>query len=110
MASRKLVSNVATVLIFLLIPLSCALNPVTGKRELMLVTESDEIALGKQADQQIAQTYGIYESPALTNYVNRIGQGISEVTQRPNLECHLQVLDTPVINAFAGPGGASVGY
>jgi predicted Zn-dependent protease len=105
MASRKLVSTVATILIFFLIPLSCALNPVSGKRELMLVTESDEIALGKQADQQIGQTYGIYESSALTNYVDRIGQDMSKVTQRPDLEYHFQVLDTPVINAFAGPGG-----
>jgi predicted Zn-dependent protease len=105
MASRKAVSAVATILIFLLIPLSCAINPVTGKKEFMLVTEQDEISLGKQADQEVGQTYGIYENPALSNYVNGIGQSISKNTQRPNNEYHFKVLDTPVINAFAVPGG-----
>ena len=105
MARRKLVSAVATILIFLLLPLSCALNPVTGKKEFMLVTEKDEIALGKQADQEIGRTYGIYDNSPLSNYVNRVGQSISKTTQRPNIEYHFQVLDTPVVNAFAGPGG-----
>ncbi len=105
MASRKLVCTAAALLMFLLVTLSCALNPVTGKKEFMLVSESDEIALGKQADQEIGQTYGIYESSALAGYVNQIGQRMSKVTQRPDLEYHFQVLDTPVINAFAGPGG-----
>jgi predicted Zn-dependent protease len=105
MASRNAVSVVATILIFLLIPLSCAINPVTGKKEFMLVTEQDEISLGKQADQEVGQTYGFYENPALSEYVNRIGQSISKNTQRPNNEYHFKVLDTPVINAFAVPGG-----
>jgi len=84
MACRNAVSVVATILLFLLIPLSCAINPVTGKKEFMLVTEQDEISLGKQADQEVGQTYGFYENSALTDYVNRIGQSISKNTQRPN--------------------------
>jgi predicted Zn-dependent protease len=71
----------------------------------MLVTESDEVALGAQSDQGITQTYGVYDDSELAGYVNRLGQSMSEVTQRPNLEYHFQVLDTPVVNAFAGPGG-----
>jgi predicted Zn-dependent protease len=105
MASRNAVSVVAIILIFLLIPLSCAINPVTGKKEFMLVSEQDEISLGKQADQEVGQTYGFYENPALSEYVNRVGQSISKNTQRPNNEYHFKVLDTPVINAFAVPGG-----
>ncbi|MFH1311942.1 MAG: M48 family metalloprotease [Candidatus Eisenbacteria bacterium] len=105
MASRRSVFAVVAVLMLLLIPLACAINPVTGKKEFMLVTEGDEIALGKQADQEIGQTYGIYDNSGLSNCANRIGQDMSKVTQRPNLEYHFQVLDTPVINAFAGPGG-----
>jgi predicted Zn-dependent protease len=105
MASRNAVSVVAIILIFLLIPLSCAINPVTGKKEFMLVSEQDEISLGKQADQEVGQTYGFYENPALSEYVNRVGQSISKNTQRPNNEYHFKVLATPVINAFAVPGG-----
>jgi predicted Zn-dependent protease len=105
MASRKSVFTVVAVLMLLLVTLSCAINPVTGKKEFMLVTESDEIALGKQADQEISQTYGIYDNSALATYVSRVGQSVSKTTQRPNNEYRFQVLDTPVINAFAGPGG-----
>lgn len=105
MTSRNAVSVVATIFLFLLIPLSCAINPVTGKNEFMLVSEQDEIALGKQADQEVGQTYGFYENQALADYVNRIGQNIAKNTQRPNNEYHFKVLDTPVVNAFAVPGG-----
>jgi predicted Zn-dependent protease len=99
-----LVAVVAT-LIVLSILLSCATNPVTGKRELMLVTESDEVALGAQSDQGIIQTYGAYNDPDVADYFNKLGQNMCKVTQRSNLEYHFQVLDTPVVNAFAGPGG-----
>ncbi|MCX5801041.1 MAG: M48 family metalloprotease [Candidatus Eisenbacteria bacterium] len=105
MASRNAISIVAKILMFLLVPLSCAINPVTGKKQFMLVTEQDEISLGRQADQEVGQTYGFYENPALSDYVNRVGQSISKNTQRPNNEYHFKVLDTPVVNAFAVPGG-----
>jgi predicted Zn-dependent protease len=88
-----------------LILIACAVNPVTGKRELMLVTEQEEIDLGKQTDEEIASTYGVYESPELTEYINRLGTNMAKVTHRASLEYHFKVLDTPVINAFAVPGG-----
>jgi predicted Zn-dependent protease len=85
--------------------ISCAVNPVTGKREFMLLSERDEIALGGQTDQQIIQTYGIYDDPELNAYVNDLGQRMSKKTHRPNLNYSFKVLDTAVINAFAVPGG-----
>jgi len=53
--------------------ISCAVNPVTGKKEFMLLTEADEIALGKQTDAEIVQTYGIYEAPELNAYIESLG-------------------------------------
>ncbi len=85
--------------------ISCAVNPVTGKRQLMLLSESDEIALGQQTDQQVIATYGIYEDAELNAYLNDIGQRMGKITHRPNLPYQFKVLDTPVINAFAVPGG-----
>jgi predicted Zn-dependent protease len=105
MLKRRTVSAVVIILIFLMIPLSCAINPVTGKRELMLVSEQDEVTLGKQYDQEIGQTYGFYNNPALSAYVDRIGQSLAKNTQRPNVEYHFKVLDSSIINAFATPGG-----
>ncbi len=85
--------------------INCAVNPVTGKREFMLLTEGDEIALGKQTDQQVVQTYGIYDHPQLQNYINTLGQRMAKLSHRPDLQWEFKLLDSPVINAFAVPGG-----
>jgi len=90
-------------LIFL--TMSCAINPVTGKRELSLISEQEEIALGKQTDREIKAQYGIYSDQALNAYVQRVGQRMTPLTHRPHLTYHFAVLDTPVVNAFAVPGG-----
>ncbi len=84
---------------------SCAVNPVTGKREFMLLTESDEIALGKTTDQSIIAMYGIYEDAALISYITDIGNKMVPISHRPNLKFEFKVMDSPVINAFAVPGG-----
>ena len=84
---------------------SCAVNPVTGKKELMLFSEQQEIAIGKEVDGQIRGQYGFYGDPALNDYVNRVGTSMTLHTHRPHLEYHFAVLDSPVVNAFAVPGG-----
>ncbi len=85
--------------------ISCAVNPVTGRRELMLYSEEGEIALGRETDQQIRQRYGLYDDEKLTAYIRDIGMTMVPQTHRPHLEYHFSVLDTPVANAFAVPGG-----
>ncbi len=99
------------VLIFTLIILSlffmykCAVNPVTGKKELMLIPESSEINMGKKVDIGVKSQYGIYNDKELNEYVNSVGQSIVPYTHRPKLKYYFTVLDTPVVNAFAAPGG-----
>jgi predicted Zn-dependent protease len=84
----------------------CAVNPVTGQRELMLYSESQEIELGKQTDAEVAATYGVYDDPALQAYIGKLGRSLAAKGQRPGLPWRFTVLDSPVINAFAVPGGA----
>jgi predicted Zn-dependent protease len=84
----------------------CAVNPVTGQKELMLYSESQEIELGKQTDAEVAATYGVYDDPALQAYVGTLGRSLAAKGQRPGLPWRFTVLDSPVINAFAVPGGA----
>jgi len=84
---------------------SCAINPVTGKKELSLISEEQEIALGKQTDVEIQQQYGVYSDPGLNDYVQSVGKPLGSYTHRPQLDYHFAVLDTPVVNAFALPGG-----
>ena len=84
---------------------SCAVNPVSGERELMLLSESDEIQLGGQADAGVVQQFGIYDDRRLNAYVKDLGQRIGKVSHRPHLTYHFKVLDVSVVNAFAVPGG-----
>lgn len=85
--------------------LSCATNPVTGKKEFMLMSESQEIQLGRDSDPQITATYGVYQDSALTQYIDNLGQSMANISHRPNLQFTFRVLDSPVVNAFAVPGG-----
>jgi predicted Zn-dependent protease len=83
----------------------CAINPVTGERELMLVSESQERQLGQEADQQIVAQYGLVNDPNLTRYLDDLGQRLKGVSHVAEWEFQFRLLDDPVINAFALPGG-----
>ncbi len=83
----------------------CAINPVTGKHEISLISENQEIALGKQTDVEIRQRYGVYGDEGLNGYVQSVGLSLAPHTHRPHLAYQFAVLDTPVVNAFAVPGG-----
>jgi predicted Zn-dependent protease len=85
--------------------LACAVNPATGKRELSLIGEQQEIAIGRENDQQITAQLGLYEDADLAAYVNRVGQTLAAKSERPGLPWKFQVVDDPVVNAFALPGG-----
>jgi len=83
----------------------CKRNPVTGKRELMLMSEKKEIALGKESDPAIVASYGLYEDPDLQKFIDEKGQEMARISHRPNLNYEFKILDSPVVNAFAVPGG-----
>ena len=85
--------------------LGCAVNPVTGKRELALVSESQEISMGQQAAQEVATSIGLYQDQNVQNYVNGIGQKMAVASERPALPWKFQVVEDAAVNAFALPGG-----
>ncbi|MBS3905495.1 MAG: M48 family metalloprotease [Syntrophaceae bacterium] len=87
-----------------LIP-ACAVNPVTGKQELMLLSERDEINLGRETDVEIVKQYGIYEDPKLTATLKDMCRQLGRVSHRPQLAYDCKILDVSVVNAFAVPGG-----
>jgi predicted Zn-dependent protease len=83
----------------------CASNPVSGKQDFVMMSEQQEIALGRSSDADVRKQYKVYANPALQSYVDRVGQKVAEHSHRPNIHYHFTVLDTPEINAFALPGG-----
>ncbi len=84
---------------------ACAVNPVTGERELSLLSTEQEIQLGRESDPAIVAQYGVVEDEAIVEYVQDIGERMVPVSHRPDLPYTFRVLDDPVVNAFALPGG-----
>jgi predicted Zn-dependent protease len=87
--------------------IGCATNPVTGKREMVLVSEASEIQIGRNnylfTQQSQGGEYNI--DPGLSSYVKSVGHRIAKVSDRPNLPYDFTVLNNSVPNAWALPGG-----
>lgn len=105
MTTIKILLKVFLIIGAVLIVPSCAVNPVTGKKQLMLMSEAQEIEMGRQYDPQVIATFGQYENDQLLQFIQKKGDEMGKLSHRPNLQYHFRILDTPVINAFAVPGG-----
>lgn len=84
---------------------ACATNPATGEREFSLMSEAQEIEVGRQMDVEVRREMGVYDDPALQAYVQDIGLRLARTSERPNLPWQFAVVDAPAVNAFALPGG-----
>ena len=83
----------------------CAVNPVTGKQELMLLSEDAEFQLGQETDRSVIQQYGLYDDEQWQSYLQKMGQSLGRISHRPHLNWKFKVMDSEVVNAFAAPGG-----
>lgn len=84
---------------------ACATNPVTGRRELSLVGEGQEISMGQEGAKAAAAQMGVYADSNIQRYVAALGQSIAKIGERPSLPWSFTVVDDPIVNAFALPGG-----
>jgi len=89
-------------------------SPITGSKRAYGYSWKQELEIGKEADKQIQQQYGVYDDEQVQQYVDRIGQEVLEVSHMRredtdpkyrNTEFYFRVLNSPVVNAFALPGG-----
>ena len=83
----------------------CAVNPATGDRQLALISEEQEIQLGRESDPKIVASMGLYSDESFQYYVQNLGSALAETSERPHLPWTFRILDETVINAFALPGG-----
>ena len=98
-------SLAATLAAAFLLLQGCAVNPVSGQREFVLVSESQEIAMGAQGAESVSQSIGVVDDAALQSYVQGLGMSLATDSERPELPWSFRVLDDPTPNAFAFPGG-----
>ena len=71
----------------------------------MLVSEGQEVSMGQQSDPAVTAQYGLVDDAELQAYVSRLGMSIAEISERPQLPWSFKVVDDPIVNAFALPGG-----
>ncbi|TBW54670.1 tetratricopeptide repeat protein [Marinobacter halodurans] len=85
----------------------CAVNPVTGERQLSLISESQEMAMGAEQYKPTVQLQGgqYQADPELTDYVQQVGQKLAAVSDRPDLPYEFVILNSSVPNAWALPSG-----
>ena len=85
--------------------ISCSVNPVTGERDFVLMSEDAELEMGRKYYSQILQSQALYQDPKIQSYVQSIGDSLAELSHRSDLIYRFTVLDSPDVNAFALPGG-----
>ena len=99
--------RISLALLLVLSAAGCAVNPVTGKKELSIISAQQEVSMGAERYQPYQQQQGGRYSvdPELNVYVNSVGQKLARVSDRPNLPYEFVVLNNSVPNAWALPGG-----
>ena len=85
---------------------ACAKNPATGSRDFVMMSETEELKIGKQAFLAFSKQRILFpDNDPLAQYVNRVGQKVAATADRQDLFYHFYVVDDGTINAFALPGG-----
>ncbi len=80
--------------------LSCA-----AVNQINFLSTEEEVEIGRQAAGEVEREIGLYDDPEVAAYVDSLGQALARHSRRPDLEYHIQVVDTDEVNAFALPGG-----
>jgi predicted Zn-dependent protease len=83
----------------------CVRNPVTQRLQLALITEAQEIQMGREGAAEVEQSMGLVPDKALQQYIQGLGAKAAKVSERPDLPWRFGVVDDPTPNAFALPGG-----
>ena len=103
--------GMAALVLVLLFAWGCATAPITGRSQLLLVSEEQEVALGIKAYKEIVSKAKISQDPQINDMVNRIGWRIAGVAERPDYQWEFKVIeDDKTANAFALPGGKVAVY
>ena len=81
----------------------CAANPVTGDSDFVMMSEADEIAMGRNAHPEVLKQYAVYDNQPLQDYIQEVGEKLAANSHRSNLIYRFTLLDSVEVNAFALP-------
>lgn len=90
----------------LLLISACSINPATGERQFTaLMSPAQEVQVGAEEHKKIVAQMGLYQDAELQAYVERVGKAVTKNTERPEVQYKFFIVDSPIVNAFALPGG-----
>jgi predicted Zn-dependent protease len=90
--------------------LCCAHAPITGRRQLLLLSQGEENQMGAQAFHQVVTTEKVDADPNANALVKRVGERIAAATKQSDYQWEFKVIDKAEANAFCLPGGKVVVY
>ncbi len=85
---------------------ACAVSP-TGRKQLIIMPETQMVSMGLQSFQQMKQETPHVKNAAINNYVQCVADAITLLpeVQKNSSDWEVVVFDEPTVNAFALPGG-----
>lgn len=87
--------------------IGCMVDPVTGEKQFVLMSERQEIAVDQQqSPHQFSSDYGVVQNQQLNNYVKEVGDSLASLSHRPNMPYNYQVVNATYVNAYTFPGGS----
>lgn len=89
---------------------SCRSVPISSRRQLLLSSESQEMALGASAYSEYKAEFPVSKNKTYVDALNRVGQAIQQVAEKPDYQWEFVVLESDTANAFCLPGGKVAVY
>src|SRR4029079_9031364 len=105
MHSSRILAAAGSAALAAFLAVGCSVNPATGKQQINIISESQEIQMGREADQQVVAEMGLDDDPKAADDFSRLGKELAAHSERPNLPWSFKIVDDPAVNAFALPGG-----
>lgn len=97
--------NLSVCLVVGIMLMGCATTGPGGKKSLILISDAQEVEIGKQVDQQVRAENALLPDSVWQAYVTEVGEKIVKVCDRPGLDYQFHVIESDQVNAFACPGG-----
>jgi metalloendopeptidase OMA1, mitochondrial len=108
---KKIILSILAFSLVLGLLYSCATAPYTGRKQILLISEGEEMALGNTAYRDVLKKEKISQDPKANALVKRVGTRIATVANKPEYKWEFTVIDNPkTVNAFCLPGGKIAVY
>jgi predicted Zn-dependent protease len=80
-------------------------NPATKRKEIILISDSQEMAIGRQVANSLTKKEKLYREEKSLSRLEKVGFKIASVSDRQGVRYEFHILDNQELNAVSLPGG-----